>query len=223
MQSECKECRKKIRKEYTIKNKEKIAATKKKYRESNKDEISTYNKIYIEENKEYYRNYSKQYYQDNIQHFKERDKNRYEENKEHFKKYRANNKERYKAWYKQYYKKNKGKYIINTQKRLAMKKKLASTLTLKQWELIKKDFDYKCAYCGQSLALEQEHFIALSNGGEYTHNNIIPACKSCNCSKNASDFFDWYHQQETYSKERENKILEYLNYTTKDIQQLALY
>ena len=75
---------------------------------------------------------------------------------------------------------------------------MPATLTLKQWEQIKKDFDYKCAYCGITETehynqfnerLHQEHFYAMSKGGGLTHNNIIPACKSCNSSKGTKDFF----------------------------------
>ena len=61
--------------------------------------------------------------------------------------------------------------------------------------------------------LHQEHFIPLSKGGGYTHNNIIPACRSCNSSKWNNNFFDWYPKQEFYSEEKENFILNFiLNY-----------
>ena len=69
--------------------------------------------------------------------------------------------------------------------------------------------------------LHQEHFIPLSKGGEYTHNNIIPACKSCNSSKQDTDFFEWYPTYEEYNEEREQFILEYLGYI-EDTQQLTL-
>lgn len=134
-------------------------------------------------------------------------------------KYYHDNKEKFKNKYKY----DTDKNTLNCQKRRALKKKLAATLTIVQWEQIKTDFNNKCAYCGQKLPLEQEHFIALSNGGEFTHNNIIPACKSCNCSKHAQSFFEWYSQQPFYSKKREKFILDYLNYDKENkTQQLAL-
>jgi len=100
---------------------------------------------------------------------------------------------------------------------------LPATLTLNQWKQIKEDFNYQCAYCGKHLEnLTQDHFIALENGGEYTKENIIPACMSCNTSKRDKDFFEWYPQQDFYSKEREKRILEHLKYITQNNQQLKL-
>lgn len=60
------------------------------------------------------------------------------------------------------------------------------------------------------MFLTQDHFLPLSKGGEYTVNNIIPACKNCNCSKQDKDFSEWYSKQEFYRKERELKILEHV-------------
>lgn len=104
-------------------------------------------------------------------------------------------------------------FAIKEQKRKALKKSLPHNLTAEQWKAIKKEFNNQCCYCGKKdKKLTQEHFIPLTKGGEYTINNIIPACKSCNSSKNNKDFFDWYPKQPFYSKEREQKILDYLGY-----------
>lgn len=94
----------------------------------------------------------------------------------------------------------------------ARKHGLAATYTYKQWCATKEIFNYKCAYCGEEISLSQDHFIALVNGGEYTKNNIIPVCHMCNSMKRDLDFFEWYPQQTFYSEQREQKILEYLNY-----------
>jgi hypothetical protein len=81
----------------------------------------------------------------------------------------------------------------------------------------------KCKQCGKEEKLTQDHFKALSNNGEYTKNNIIPACINCNSSKNDADFFAWYPKQSFYSKKQELKILKYLNYDPKTkYQQLAI-
>ena len=85
--------------------------------------------------------------------------------------------------------------------------------TLSEWRVIKQEFGYKCAYCGQSnIKLEQEHIKPLSKGGDNTARNIIPSCRQCNQSKYNKDFFDWYPTHEHYSKEREQFILEYLGH-----------
>ena len=71
-------------------------------------------------------------------------------------------------------------------------------------------FNNSCAYCGAKCELEQEHFIPVTKGGEYTKNNIITACRSCNASKGNRDFDEWYKNKDFYNKDRENKIKQYL-------------
>ncbi len=186
MRDQCKECIKEREKQYREENKEKVKEYWKQYREENKEKIKKYKKQYREENKEKVKEYSKQYY---------------EENKEYYKRYK-----------KQYNKEHPEVRTKAKQKRRALKFNLPSTLTVDQWNETKEYFNNRCAYCGKEKSLAQEHFVPLSKGGEYTHNNIIPACRSCNSSKNNKDFFEWYPQQPYYSKEREQKILDFLGY-----------
>jgi len=160
-----------------------------------------YVKKYQEANKEKISNQKKQYYKDNKNKILEDDKFYYE-----------NNKDKISKREKLYCKNNKDKMNIKNQKRRAKKYGFDSTLTNEQWENIKQSFNFKCAYCGEKKTLAQEHFIPLFKGGEYTHNNIVPSCKSCNSSKNVKSFFEWYPKYKHYSKEREQEILEYLNY-----------
>jgi 5-methylcytosine-specific restriction endonuclease McrA len=134
----------------------------------------------------------------------------------------ANNKIGALEYQRQYMKNNKDKIAIYRNKSRAIKKKLENNLTLKQWDFIKQHFNNCCAYCGEEKPLAQEHFIPLSKDREYTHNNIIPACKSCNSSKSDSDFYKWYLKQKYYSKKRKQKILEFLNYKN-GTQQLTIY
>ena len=108
-----------------------------------------------------------------------------------------------------------------TQRRMALKRQLPSTLTTEQWNIIKEAFNNKCCYCNLEKPLTQDHFLALNNGGPYVADNILPACKSCNSSKRDKQFFTWYPKYKHYSSEREQKILAYLGYI-KGIQQLSL-
>ena len=172
---------------------------------------STCKKCKAENNKNWFANNAKDRRTD--------DKKKDEKNKEHIS-------ERHKKWAA----KNKGKLVVIQQRRTAKLKKLPATLTSDQWEAIKTVFDGRCAYCGVSEAdnkkkfgklLEQDHFIPLSSGGEYTHDNIIPACRSCNSSKKDLKFSEWYKEQPYYNEERERKILSHLNYS-KGKQQLTL-
>ena len=149
------------------------------------------------------------------------------ENKEHIIKYREDNKEKSKEYNKVYYIQNKIKRNENAkqwrlrnpekkkiidQNRRSRKRQLIATLTESQWENIKKYFNYTCVYCGEEKPLTQDHFIPVTKGGEYTHNNIIPSCKSCNSSKGNKDFFNWYPKYKYYSKEREELILNFFKY-----------
>ncbi len=141
------------------------------------------------------------------------------------------NEARHKAYRKKYCIENADIRRQNTQKRRARKKELLNTLTVKEWNMILKHFNKSCAYCGMTenehvkqkrQVLHQEHFIPLSKGGEYTVNNIIPACENCNSSKGAKDFFEWYPTYEHYDKKKEKFILEYLGYTAENTQQLSI-
>ena len=134
------------------------------------------------------------------------------------KKYYKANKEQIKTQVAQYQKDNPHISRQANQRRKARKKEVLSTLTIKEWDKIKIYFNNSCAYCGMTeeehleelgQQLHQEHFVALSKGGAYTHNNIIPSCRNCNSSKNNTDFFEWYPKQESYSVKREKKILAY--------------
>lgn len=53
------------------------------------------------------------------------------------------------------------------------------------WELCKRKFRYRCAYCRQKAFLTQDHFIALScvKCPGTINTNIVPACVTCNSSK----------------------------------------
>jgi len=128
-----------------------------------------------------------------------------------------NQKRRIKEWSTN----NKDKCNIICQRRRSRKEQLLNTFTIQQWEATKLYFNNSCAYCGKDLPLEQEHFIALTKGGEYTTNNIIACCRSCNSSKSNKDFFSWYPKYKYYNKKRETKILKYLSYKD-NVQQLAL-
>ena len=238
---ENKERIKQYKKKYREENKEMLSEQKKAYYEQNKEHIKQYKKKYYEENKEMLSEQKKAYYEQNKEHINEYQKQWRESHKEYNQKYKSKwyqeNAQRLKPKHQQYREKNKDKLhnqakqwktinkdrvAIHNAKRRSLKKQLPATLTVQQWQKIKEIFNHQCAYCGKPLTkLTQEHFIPVSKGGEYTHNNIIPACQSCNCSKQAKDFFEWYPQQPYYSKEREQKILDFLGYQ-QGIQQLTI-
>ena len=111
---------------------------------------------------------------------------------------------------KKYYQNNKEKMLLFNrmylQKRRAKQRELEHTLTGREWELILRKFDSGCAYCGTKNTIEQDHFVPVKQGGGYTKENILPACRSCNASKSDNDFHDWYRNHKSYSVEREEQI-----------------
>ena len=102
-------------------------------------------------------------------------------------------------------------HVATEQRRRKYAQNVISDLTTKEWDNIQTYFDFKCAYCGKgSVQLTQDHVIPLSKGGNYTKSNIIPACRTCNAKKNNKLIDEWYSKQKFYSKNREEKIINYL-------------
>ena len=227
---------------YRQKNKSKLLKYFEQYRKENIKYISKYKKQWAEKNKDrllikYKQNYienrevvierSKEYSRNNMGKRIKYSKKYYENNKEkhadRVKRYTLINIEKITERRRQWKKNNKDKVNISTQRRYAKKHGLSYDFDIIAWESCKKHFGYNCCYCGKPGKLTQEHFIPLSKDGEYTINNIVPACKSCNSKKHNKDFFKWYSEQSFYNKKREQKILKYLNYDPKTkTQQLAL-
>ncbi|MCM3030358.1 MULTISPECIES: HNH endonuclease [unclassified Niallia] len=156
------------------------------------------------------------------------------------KEWEEKNKEKRSQYHKEWYQKNKKRKRANERKlylksekyrkykselrkiRHHRKRSAVSNFTLIEWEKCKTFFDNECCYCGgKSQELQQDHFIQVAKNGEYTKTNIVPACSSCNSSKNDRDFFEWFKQQKYYSLEREIKILSYLGREIND--SLSLY
>lgn len=209
----CKECRNKSQQIYYQENKDRIIEYQHKHYEENRERRIAHQKEYYYNNKENGRANSLAYYHRNKEKYAKLKKRYWQEKKDVLSEYQ-------KRWAKE----NREKVRLIQQRKYARRKSLPATLTEEQWTKIKQDFNNSCAYCNMSEEehirlfgepLHQEHFIPLSKGGEYSHRNIIPSCKSCNSSKSNKDFFEWYPQYEFYSKENENFILSYLGYKQK--------
>lgn len=198
----CKQCERDKAKEHYKRNKEVKRLKSREY----------YNSLTIEEKRQ--KEKQKKRKPVNIEERREKGRIYYSENNEKVlerkRKWKENNREAFKEIVRR-----------RTQKRRAKKLNLDNNYSALQWEECKKVFDSKCAYCGAECNLTQDHFIAVDNNGEYTRNNIIPSCKSCNSSKNNKDFFEWYKKHASYSAKREQAILAYLNYNN-NIQQLSI-
>ena len=68
-------------------------------------------------------------------------------------------------------------------------------LTAEQWGALCGAWD-GCAYCGSNdRALQRDCVLALSRGGRYTLDNIVPACGSCNASKRNDEVTGWLRRK----------------------------
>jgi 5-methylcytosine-specific restriction endonuclease McrA len=47
-----------------------------------------------------------------------------------------------------------------------------------------KDYNYCCAWCGETQNLHIDHVETQRSGGGDNYNNLQILCQSCNCSKN---------------------------------------
>ena len=68
-------------------------------------------------------------------------------------------------------------------------------LTVEQWAVLKAAWG-ACAYCGATgKPLQRDCVQALSRGGRYTLENIVPACGSCNASKCNAEVTSWLRRR----------------------------
>jgi len=52
-------------------------------------------------------------------------------------------------------------------------------------------YDNTCIYCGSKEHLTLDHILPLNQGGSHSEDNLVVACRSCNCSKQDTLLFDW--------------------------------
>ena len=64
-------------------------------------------------------------------------------------------------------------------------------ITAVQWHAILEAFAHRCAYCGSSGQMTQDHVLPVSRGGAHDAANIVPACRTCNSSKSARTPEEW--------------------------------
>ena len=68
-------------------------------------------------------------------------------------------------------------------------------LTDEQWTALRQAWG-GCAYCGASdKPLQRDCVLAISRGGRYTLDNVVPACRSCNASKCNEEVTGWMRRR----------------------------
>lgn len=69
-------------------------------------------------------------------------------------------------------------------------------LSSEQWQALKEAWGGCCAYCGSTAEpLHRDCVLALSRGGRYTLENIVPACAACNTSKCNDEVTGWLRRK----------------------------
>jgi 5-methylcytosine-specific restriction endonuclease McrA len=137
-------------------------------------------------NKERRSAYNAAYYADNKAHINAATAAYYAKNKERM--YVANT-----AWKKA----NRDKTKAIATRRRARKANAKGDFTADQWKDRLAYHGYKCVYCGVEKHetpegwLSCDHMIPLSKGGTNWPSNLVPACRSCNCSKGTKTYFEY--------------------------------
>ena len=74
-------------------------------------------------------------------------------------------------------------------------KRAENDLSDDQWAALKAAWG-GCAYCGESTSpMQRDCVLALSRGGRYTLENVVPACGSCNASKCNDEVTGWLRRK----------------------------
>ncbi|TLH50525.1 HNH endonuclease [Mycolicibacterium neoaurum] len=74
-------------------------------------------------------------------------------------------------------------------------KAVVNDLTAAQWAAIQ-DAWGGCAYCGVTgKPLQRDCVMAISRGGRYTIENVVPACGACNASKCNDEVTGWMRRK----------------------------
>ncbi|MEH3129592.1 MAG: HNH endonuclease signature motif containing protein [Mycolicibacterium neoaurum] len=74
-------------------------------------------------------------------------------------------------------------------------KAAVNDLTAAQWAAIQ-DAWGGCAYCGVTGGpLQRDCVMAISRGGRYTIENVVPACGACNASKCNDEVTGWMRRK----------------------------
>ncbi len=72
---------------------------------------------------------------------------------------------------------------------------VVNDLTDAQWTAIKAAWN-GCAYCGATTgSLQRDCVMAISRGGRYTVDNVVPACGPCNASKCNDEVTGWLRRK----------------------------
>jgi 5-methylcytosine-specific restriction endonuclease McrA len=73
----------------------------------------------------------------------------------------------------------------------AHRRRCSGSLSARHWKMLVQLACGRCVYCGLKRPLTLDHLTPIAAGGLTTFENSIPACLSCNSSKNKRDGATW--------------------------------
>ena len=82
----------------------------------------------------------------------------------------------------------------NYEKRVNGEVTMSSILKENQYQL--KENLGICTYCNQEAETTFDHIVPVAAGGTDEISNMVPACQSCNSSKNDKNVIDWHQEHE---------------------------
>lgn len=86
---------------------------------------------------------------------------------------------------------NLAKFADKERARRARKRSNGGSFTIQEWEELKEKYNGMCAYCGNNPGTTADHVIPVAKGGSSFIENILPACISCNSSKQDKLIDEW--------------------------------
>jgi len=188
--SVCRECVAR----YWQENKVQLNEYQRRYRAEHKEERARHSYDYWREHKENQQAYHREYRKINATRIRQREEIKAPQRRAHNRRYYEENKERlverHRVWAQTAA--AQASHRQRQQVRRMAKAGLPNTYTLEEWQYALAWFDGCCAYCGLVVAKpQQDHVIPVTAGGAYVVENIVPACKRCNCSKSDLSLGDW--------------------------------
>src|SRR5688572_678840 len=89
----------------------------------------------------------------------------------------------------------RGRKARAARKRQRRMARVEHDLTDAAWTQLQKAWG-GCAYCGATdTPLQRDCVLAISRGGRYTLDNVVPACRSCNTSKCNTEVTGWMRRK----------------------------
>jgi 5-methylcytosine-specific restriction endonuclease McrA len=167
---------------WRIEKRDKYIAGKRRWYQENRERDLASSREWRLSHPEYKRQYDKEYSMRNRERIRARQR-----------KWEAENRERIKEQKRIKYAENPEPRRVGEVRRDARKRSLPDTLTVQDWRNCLDWFGCQCAVCGSSKQLHADHWVPLNNPNcpGTIPTNIVPLCKSCNCSKQDTEPTEW--------------------------------